>query len=168
MEKQFEVLIKEYELLIYKVCRMFGKSDDDRQDLFQDILIQLWKGYPKFRGESKFSTWLYRIALNTAIAQYRKMKRAPPVIDLEMLPFDISNDTVDLQREAQYQEMYEAIKQLNDIEKAIVMLYLDDKTYDEMEDIMGISNGSLRVKMTRIKEKLRTITITKKLNYYGT
>lgn len=158
IEKQFEELIKEHEQLIYKVCRMFGKSEEDRQDLFQDVVIQLWKGYPKFRGESKFSTWLYRIALNTAIAQYRKMKRAPPVTDLEKLPFDIPNDSSNLHQEEQYQEMYEAIKQLNDIEKAIVMLYLDDKTYDEMEDIIGISNGNLRVKMNRIKEKLRTIT----------
>lgn len=120
--------------MVYKICRLYGNSDEDRQDLFQEIIIQLWKAYPKFRGDAQFGTWLYRIGLNVA--------------------------TTNPEEEENFQKMYAAIEKLNDIEKAIVMLYLEDKSYDEMEDILGISNGTLRVKMNRIKEKLRQITKT--------
>lgn len=154
----FEHLLKAHELLVWKICRLYGKTEDDRQDLFQDIVIQLWKAYPKFRGDAKFSTWLYRIGLNVAITQFRKFKSRIYATDIESLNIAIADDTYSMVKEEQSQELYAAIEKLNDIEKAIVMLYLDDKTYDEMEEILGISNGNLRVKMNRIKEKLRQIT----------
>lgn len=158
LHQTFGALIKSHELLIYKICRLYGKTEDDRQDLFQDIVIQLWKAYPKFRGDAKFSTWLYRIGLNVAITQFRKQKNKVYTTDIESLNIGLADDNYDSSKEEQFQEMYAAIERLNDIEKAIVMLYLDDKSYDEMEEIMGISNGNLRVKMNRIKEKLRQIT----------
>lgn len=154
----FEKLIKEHELLVYKVCRLYGHTEDDRKDLFQDIVVQLWKAYPSFRAEAKFSTWLYRIAINVAITQYRKQKNKFYTVDLEEQNITIPDQGYSTVKDEQFQEMYAAIEKLNDIEKAIVMLYLDDKSYDEMEDILGISNGNLRVKMNRIKEKLRQIT----------
>ena len=158
LHQTFGALIKSHELLIYKICRLYGKTEDDRQDLFQDIVIQLWKAYPKFRGDSKFSTWLYRIGINVAITQFRKQKNQVYTVDVETSNAGLAEDTYDGTKEEQFEEMYAAIEKLNDIEKAIVMLYLDDKSYDEMEEILGISNGNLRVKMNRIKEKLRQIT----------
>ena len=147
--------------MVYKICRLYGKTDDDRNDLFQDIIVQLWNAYPKFRGDAKFSTWLYRIGLNVAITQYRKHKNRIYATDIEGLNLELPEEVYSTQQEEKFQTMYTAIEQLNDIEKAIVMLYLEDKSYDEMEEILGISNGTLRVKMNRIKEKLRQITKNK-------
>jgi RNA polymerase sigma-70 factor (ECF subfamily) len=161
LQKTFENLVKTHERLIYKICRLYGNSEDDRQDLYQDIVIQLWKAYPKFRGEAKLSTWLYRIGLNVAITQFRKQKKQIYATDIDALNMDFPEDASHIAETAQFKTMYAAIEKLNDIEKAIVMLYLDDKSYDEMEDILGISNGNLRVKMNRIKEKLRQLTKNK-------
>jgi RNA polymerase sigma factor (sigma-70 family) len=154
---QFEIHIKKHELLIYKICRMYAYTDADRQDLFQDIVIQLWNAYPKFKGESKFSTWLYRVAINTAITGLRQKKDFIQSYEHAALPVDISDDNSQ-HAEERLHEMYKAIEQLNQIEKAIVMLYLEDKTYEEMEEILGINQGNLRVKMNRLKDKLRNLT----------
>jgi len=158
LHQTFEQLLKAHELLVYKICRLYGDTEDDRKDLFQDIVIQLWKAYPKFRGDAKFSTWLYRIGLNVAITQFRKQKNKIYASDIESMNLVIADDTYSTEKDEQFKEMYAAIEKLNDIEKAIVMLYLEDKSYEEMEEILGISNGNLRVKMNRIKEKLRQIT----------
>ena len=141
--------------MLYKVCFMYADNVTYRQDLYQEIVLQAWKGYKSFRGEAKFSTWLYQVAINTAIAGLRKDKRSVLTHtsdgSLPDMP-DTSTDTEKLEL------LHTAIATLNEIEKAIVMLYLDDKSYDEMQEIMGIPNGALRVKMARIKEKLRQIT----------
>ena len=158
LEQVFEKLIKENELLVYKVCRIYAYNEADRQDLFQEIVIQLWKAYPRFKGQSKFSTWLYRVAINTAITGLRKEKHFIRSYEPHELPTQIKDTNPNLQQEEQLQQLYRAIELLNDIEKAIVMLYLEDKSYEEMKDILGINEGALRVKMNRIKEKLRQLT----------
>jgi len=144
--------------MLHKVCNVYCHSEQDRQDMFQEIIIQLWKAYPRFRGDSKFSTWLYRIALNTAISDLRKQQRRVKMIYTEEAPFNISADDKDTEKEEQLQQLYKAIAGLSEIEKAIVMLYLEDKSYDEMEEILGINQNNLRVKMNRVKEKLRKLT----------
>ena len=156
-EKQFGKHIKEHELLIYKICRIYAYTDADRQDLFQEIVIQLWNAFPKFKGDSKLSTWLYRVAINTAITGLRKKKNFIESYEHAALPTNISDDS-SVHLEERLHEMYKAIEQLNQIEKAIVMFYLEDKSYEEMEEILGISQGNLRVKMNRVKEKLRNLT----------
>lgn len=156
-EKQFEKHLREHELLIYKVCRLYAYSEVDRQDLFQEIVIQLWKAFLKFNGQSKFSTWLYRVAINTAITGLRKKKHFMVSYEPATLPQHIDDNT-SAEEEEQLKVLHKAIEQLNQVEKAIVMLYMEDKGYEEMEDILGISQGNLRVKMNRIKEKLRHIT----------
>lgn len=158
LEKQFEALIKEYELLLLKVCHIYAHTDVDRQDLFQDIVVQVWKAYPKFRGDSKFSTWLYRVAINTAITGLRKKKDFITYYEPLCLPVHFSNDDSGQADEERLKKLYECIGQLSQVEKAIVMLYMEDHSYDEMKDILGITPGNLRVKMTRIKEKLRQLT----------
>ncbi|HEY0677349.1 MAG TPA: sigma-70 family RNA polymerase sigma factor [Chitinophagaceae bacterium] len=157
-QPEFVQLIQEHQALIHKVCSLYGNSVPDREDLFQEIVIQLWKAYPKFRGDSKFSTWLYRIALNTAISGLRRKKNNISFLEPEKLPVNIQEETYDQRQEEQLQKMYAAIRELSEVERALVMLYLEDKSYDEMEDILGINQNNLRVKMNRIKEKLRKLT----------
>jgi RNA polymerase sigma-70 factor, ECF subfamily len=155
-EKEFETRINEHEAMIHKICRIYAYTEADRQDLFQEIVIHLWKAYPKFKGASKFSTWLYRVAINTAITALRKQKNFVTSYEPELLPAHLADESGP--EEEQWQQLYKAIGKLNEIEKAIVMLYMEDRSYEEMEDVLGISQGNLRVKMTRIKDKLRQLT----------
>ncbi|MBC7851207.1 MAG: RNA polymerase sigma factor [Chitinophagaceae bacterium] len=157
-QEQFVTLINEHNAMLHKVCHVYCHSPADRQDLFQEIVVQLWKSFSSFRGESKFSTWLYRIALNTAISDLRRQQRRIKVDYPELVPMDLAAEPFNNEREEQLQHLYEGIAQLGEIEKALVMLYLDDKSYDEMEDILGINQNNLRVKMNRVKEKLRKLT----------
>ena len=152
---QFERLIKENELLVYKVCRVYAYTQPDRDDLYQEIVLQLWHAWPRFRAEAKFSTWLYRVAINTAITGLRRQKKFIDSYDPLQLPL---HQVEERNEDEQVKELYRAIEHLNEIDKAIVMLYLEEKSYEEMEEIMGISNSTLRVKMNRIKEKLRQLT----------
>lgn len=131
-------------------------AEADRQDLFQEIVMQVWKAFPKFRGASKFSTWLYRVGINTAITRLRKRKDFIDSYEPASLPQQI--DETSNAEEEQSKLLYTAIEQLNQVEKAIIMLYMEEKTYEEMEDILGISQGNLRVKMNRIKDKIRQLT----------
>ena len=125
--------------------------------MFQEITIQLWKAYPKFRGDAKFSTWMYRVGLNTAITLYRKSKRTISTQDFSDVSFKISAEDYDDTEEQQLKLLYNAVRQLNDIEKALVFLYLEDKNYNEISETLGISEVNARVKMNRVKTKLKTI-----------
>lgn len=140
-----------------KVCRVYARDVHERQDLFQEIVIQLWKAYPNFKGQSKVSTWMYKVAIYTAITGLRKQKSFIRYSDPQELPQTDIHVPYDDTKEKQLEELYRAITQLNEIEKAIVMLYLEGKSYEEMEEIMGISSGNLRVKVNRIKDKLKQI-----------
>jgi RNA polymerase sigma-70 factor (ECF subfamily) len=153
--KEFETRIRENERLLHKVCRVYAKTEPDREDLFQEIVIQLWKAYASFKGHSKFSTWLYRVAINTAITGLRTKNNFIESYEPAGLPSHISNDNTNDETEEKLAQMYEAINTLNDVDKAIVILYMEDRSYEEMEEILGISQGNLRVRMNRIKEKLR-------------
>ncbi len=164
-QDEFVKLVYQHQSMLYKVCSLYCASAQDRQDLFQEIVIQLWKSYPKFRGESKFSTWLYRIALNTAISDLRKQKNQPTVPGSESFPEEIPEVQYYREKDEQIHQLYTAINHLTEVEKALVMLYLEDKTYHEMEEILGIHENNLRVKMNRIKEKIRKLT---KEAAYGT
>lgn len=157
-EKVFVTYVKQHEQLLHKVCRMYADTHQDRQDLFQEIIIQLWKSFPAYKGGAKFSTWLYRVAINTSITRLRNKKNFissyQPSDLLELNTQDSYSESDD----ENVQRLYDAIALLNEIEKALVMLYLEEKTYEEMEEILGINQGNLRVKMSRIKDKLRQST----------
>ena len=144
--------------MLHKVCSVYCHNEFDRQDLFQEIVIQLWKSFPTYRGEAKFSTWLYRIALNTAISDLRRKKKNITISNPGQLPTEIEDIEYYQVKEEKLQQLYHAISQLTEIEKAVIMLYLEEKTYDEMEEILGIAQNNLRVKVNRIKEKLRKLT----------
>jgi RNA polymerase sigma factor (sigma-70 family) len=156
-EQHFVALLEKHQNIIHKVCRLYTYDYDSHNDLFQEITIQLWRAYPKFRGDSKFSTWMYRVGLNTAITLYRKSKRGIKTQDFSDIQFKISAEEYDDTEEQQLKLLYNAVRQLNDIEKALVFLYLENKNYREISETMGISEVNARVKMNRIKTKLRTI-----------
>lgn len=157
-QNEFIRLVQQHKAMLHKVCNVYCHNEFDRQDLFQEIVIQLWRSFPKFRGEAKFSTWLYRIALNTAISDIRRQKKNITLSDPNNLPTEIEDVQHYQHKEEKLQQLYIAISQLTEIEKAVIMLYLEDKTYDEMEEILGIPQNNLRVKVNRIKEKLRKLT----------
>jgi len=157
LEHSFVTQLEENQNIVHKICRLYTNDSESHNDLFQEITIQLWRAYPKFRGDSKFSTWMYRVALNTAITLYRKSKRKIKTQDYEGISFKISSVPYDDTIEQQLKLMYSAVKKLNDIDKALVFLYLEDKSYREISETLGISEVNARVKMNRIKEKLRTI-----------
>jgi RNA polymerase sigma-70 factor (ECF subfamily) len=157
LEQSFVQQLKTNQNIIHKICRLYTNDADAHKDLFQEITIQLWKAFPKFRGDSKFSTWSYRVALNTAITLYRKSSRTVKTVDYESQQYFISQDDYNYEEEERLKLMYQAVHQLNDIEKALVFMYLEDKDYTEIAETLGISEVNARVKMNRIKGKLRKI-----------
>ena len=154
----FNEWLDKYKALIFKIVHAYGNTPMDREDLFQEITIQVWRSIPTFRHESAVPTWIYRIALNTAISDLRRQKKNITLTEPAQLPTEIEDIQYYKEKEEQLQQLHTAIDQLTEIEKAITMLYLEDKSYDEMEDILGINQNNLRVKMNRIKEKLRKLT----------
>ncbi|HLF50907.1 sigma-70 family RNA polymerase sigma factor [Flavobacterium sp.] len=157
LEQSFVQQLGENQNIIHKICRLYTSGADAHKDLFQEITIQLWRAFPKFRGEAKFSTWAYRVALNTAITLYRKSTRSVSTVDYEKHQFFISQEEYNFEEEEQLKLMYQAVYQLNDIEKALIFMYLEDKDYREISETLGISEVNARVKMNRIKGKLKKI-----------
>lgn len=161
MEKQLKNnFLSDFEInqnIVHKICRLYTTNKDAHNDLFQEIAIQLWKNYTKFRGEAKFSTWMYRVALNTAISLYRKSTRTVKTQNITDYTFKIKTEDYDDTQEVQLKELYKAIHKLNDIEKALVFLYLEGKCYKEIATTLGISSVNARVKMNRTKDKLKKI-----------
>jgi RNA polymerase sigma-70 factor (ECF subfamily) len=157
LEHNFVALLEEHQNIVHKVCRLYTNNQEAHNDLFQEITIQLWKAYPKFRGDAKFSTWMYRVGLNTAITLYRKSKRTINTYEIESFQYKIKAEAYDDTEEQQLKLLYEAVHQLNDIEKALVFLYLEEKDYKEISETLGITEVNARVKMNRIKTKLKTI-----------
>ncbi|TDY11456.1 RNA polymerase sigma factor [Meridianimaribacter flavus] len=157
LEHSFVEQLEKHQNIVHKVCRLYTNNQEAHNDLFQEITIQLWKAYPKFRGDSKFSTWMYRVGLNTAITLYRKSKRSIKTQEFESIQFKIKSEEYDDTEEQQLKLLYKAVHQLNDIEKALVFLYLEDKNYSEISETLGITEVNARVKMNRVKTKLKTI-----------
>jgi RNA polymerase sigma-70 factor (ECF subfamily) len=155
-EKKFIDLINGNQGLIHKVCIMYENDPDARNDLFQEIVLQLWRSFPSFRGEAKITTWMYRIALNTAISGFRKQTRYVKTEDLQEAHFNISDYSGD-EREEDSQRLQWAIRQLTEIERAMIMMALEEVPYDEIAETIGITQNNVRVRMNRIREKLRKL-----------
>ena len=153
-EKEFITLVNESQGIIHKVCRMYCDDEIHRKDLFQEIVLQLWKSYPSFRGDSKFSSWMYRVALNVAVQDFRKEKKRKYLF-LESVDFREPSINPDTEiNDERIAALYKAIAQLDKIERAIMILHLDEVTNEEIADIVGITQNYVRVKMTRIRRKL--------------
>ncbi|MBS0031334.1 RNA polymerase sigma factor [Chitinophaga sp. 22321] len=152
-QQAFLVSIQQHQGILHKLCRLYRDSPEDREDLFQEMIYQLWKSYPTFSGNAKISTWMYRIALNTALAGFRK--RSIPVTYTDTLP-DLPA-TTDHNTTIQQDRLFAALSQLSDAEKAIIALYLEDMSYQEIAGIIGIEENYVGVKINRIKNKLKNI-----------
>jgi RNA polymerase sigma-70 factor (ECF subfamily) len=153
-EEQFARLVREHKNTIYTVCYMFSQDEEEVNDLFQETLINMWKGIDGFREESKISTWIYRVALNTCLLQERKKKKEVKTVPLSMdINFFEDNDA----NSSQVRQLHERIGKLGLVDRAIVMMWLEDMSYDEIGAVMGISAQNVGVKLFRIKEQLKKI-----------
>jgi len=155
-EKEFLNRIESHKGILYKVSKMYMDNYDDQQDLFQEIVCQLWKAYETFRNESQFSTWMYRVAVNTAIVFLRKEKRK--VDKYEIASENIKEEEGDSHiKESQLDHFYKAVQKLEKIDKAIIFYQLEGFSHKEIGENLGISEGNARVKLNRAKEKLKEI-----------
>lgn len=161
-KEEFLSLIEKHQGIIHKVSKMYCDREECQRDLFQDILVQLWQSYPRFNNKSKFSTWMYRVSLNTAIAQFKKDKRNTED-SVSELPINVFEDETFTEKEKKRELVHVAINKLNKAEKAIIILYMDDYSYEEIAEITGITISNVGVKINRIKSKLQKIL--KELEY---
>jgi RNA polymerase sigma-70 factor (ECF subfamily) len=155
IERAFIELIRTNERLIYKVCSVYVSCEFPMADLYQEVVYNLWKGFSKFRNECSMSTWMYRIALNTCITGMRKeLKRPKHVPVLELKELLIEPESMD----ENIREMYRLIHQLKTLERAIILLWLEEKSYQEIAEITGLSLNNVAIKLKRIKEKLKQMS----------
>lgn len=144
--------IQQHQGILHKLCRLYRDTREDREDLFQEMIYQLWKSYSSFEGHARISTWIYRIALNTALATFRR--KQPRITYTDQLP-EMSGSSPGATE--QQEQLFAALKQLSDAEKAIIALYLEDMSYQEIADIIGIDENYVGVKLNRIKSKIKNI-----------
>lgn len=153
VEKEFIELIKKHQGILHKICNIYFIRNPYKEDYYQEILIRLWKSYPSFRNQSAFSTWLYRVALNTAIDITRKQNLQPVHTELSKIDYNKPDHEHNVESEKR-DILYQAISHLSDVEKAIIILYLEDYNYKEISEIIGISESNTGVKINRIKTQL--------------
>ena len=153
MEQEFIEHIKKHIGILYKICNTYFYRNPNKEDYNQEMLVRLWKAYPTFKNQSSFSTWMYRVALNSAIDIVRKISIQPTFTELSMNELKIPSHEIHNVSDKK-EQLYFAISQLNINEKAIILLYLDDYTYDEIAEIIGISKSNTGVKINRIKKQL--------------
>lgn len=157
LEKEFLEQIEQHKGVIFKISKMYMDNFDDQKDLFQEIIFQIWKAFPNFEGRSKFSTWMYRIALNTAIVFLKSKKKRSFITNYDIQNVQISTLEYDKQEEENLAKMYTAIQKLNEIDKALIFYYLEDFSGREIAENLGISEVNARVKLNRAKEKLKQL-----------
>lgn len=149
---EFTTLLQQHEKLVYKVCSIYTNNTEDSKDLFQEIIVQVWSAYPKFQQQSKISTWLYRIALNTAISYKRKTGK----VSIVLMPDFLANfSDASSPDQEEYKILQTLISNLPALEKALILLYLEDNSYQEIADIMGITVTNVGTRLNRIKDKLK-------------
>jgi RNA polymerase sigma factor (sigma-70 family) len=155
LSQKFHQIVEQHKGILFKVAKTYCRNDDDRQDLLQEMMIQVWKSLPKYNDTFAITTWLYRICLNVAISFYRKSAtrqnfNVPLVEELTSIREEESN-----QKQEQLSLLEKFISELDDLDKALMLLYLEDKSYAEMSEIMGLSVSNVGTKLGRIKEKLK-------------
>ena len=154
-EKEFTKIVRENKATIYTVCYMFSADKEEVEDLFQEVLIALWRGFESFRGESKVSSWIYRVALNTCISAERKKSRRTDTARLTM-DINLFSDTDEESRQAQM--LHERIGKLGIFDRAIIMLWLENLSYEEIGAIVGITAKNVSVRLVRIREQLKNMS----------
>ena len=155
-KEEFLKRIEAHKLIIYKICNSYCKNRYDRDDLAQEITYQLWKSYNHFNGAVKFSTWMYRVALNVAITFYRKTKTGEAIIKLTEPDTEIEDRKEDsIEMEKNINTLQQFINELKELDKALMILYLEEKSYSEIAEIIGITETNVATRISRIKDKLK-------------
>jgi len=155
-EPEFLALIDQHQGIIHKICSLYRDTKEDREDLFQEIVFKLWKSAPTFRGEAKFSSWMYKVALSTAITVFRKKKP-----DIRYMPELPDKQDVQTQPDEQREQLFLALKQLNDADKALITLYLEDLSYQQIAEIVGISETNVGARLNRIRSRIQQLLKSK-------
>lgn len=153
-KSNFVAIIKENEGIIYKITRVYTNTTEDQKDLYQEVVYQLWKSFDSFKGNAKISTWMYRVALNTAIAFLNRRKKNVPMASIDFELHQLADES-NQQQQDQFNQLYATIGQLNIIEKGLILLFLEGKSYDEIAAISGFSTSNVGTKLSRIKKKIK-------------
>jgi len=162
IKEQFLDILEKNIGILLKVSRVYTKVAQDREDLLNDITLELWKSFKSFNGNSKISTWIYRVALNTSMNYKRKKRNDSLFVSLnDFKKEDIFPWLIEQDNSSELEVLYNCIDELNEINKAIILLYLDGKSHDEISEIMGISKTNVGTRIGRIKEQIRNLAITK-------
>jgi RNA polymerase sigma factor, sigma-70 family len=157
VEKDFLDMLEKYKRVIYKVCYMYASDTAPLNDLYQETLLNLWRAYPSFRGDSQLATWIYRISLNTCISFLRKSKHQAEAITLPV-NLEVFDDDDDGDKSSRLCELYQLIQALNPLERALILLWLEERSYDDIAQIIGISKNNVGVRLSRIKDKLKKMS----------
>ncbi len=155
-EEAFVQIIKQHEGLIFKITTIYTDNADDQKDLYQDIVYQLWKSFDNFREEAKISTWMYRVALNTALTRIRKKKRHGNQVSIDKVILQ-QTEQYDMGFEERLKQVYASIHQLNELEKGLILLLLEGKNYGEISEITGLTTTNVGTRISRIKQKLKSL-----------
>ena len=152
----FLVVLERHKGILYKVANSYCRDSDDRKDLIQEMILQLWKSFDNYNEKFKYSTWIYRISLNVAISFYRKENTRQRISNpLTTESFNFTDTEIDDDKETNLGILHQIISKLNDLNKALMLLYLEEKSYKEISEIIGISETNVATKISRIKEKLQ-------------
>lgn len=155
IEQQFTAMVREFRQTIYTVCYFFSKDKEEVNDLFQEVLINLWRGFSSFRGESSLKTWIWRVSLNTCSNYERKRRGSVQTIPLSV-GIDLYNDDDD--HTIQIQQLYDRINRLEPFDRAIILLWLENMTYQEIANVVGITLSNVTTRLFRIKEQLKAMS----------
>lgn len=156
-ETIFLKLVNQHKGILYKASRIYADSMEDREDLQQEILIQLWKSYQNFKGNSEFSTWMYRVAINTAITYLKKEKQRSQSHTDAPHHFEVQQEDYNPTKDKQLEIFYHAVQELNSLEKAVIFYFMEGLSHKEIGSNLGLSEGNARVKLNRTKEKIQQI-----------
>lgn len=159
-KQDFLNIIEGNKRIIFKICNSYCSNADDREDLAQEIIYQLWKSWASFNADFKLSTWMYRVALNVAISFYRKEKKSQNLVLMGEHLIELVDENPDIALEANILVLQEFINQLNTLDKALMILYLEEKPHKEIAEIMGISTSNVATKIGRIKQQLKQKFLT--------
>lgn len=156
-ETTFLKLVNQHKGILYKASRIYADSVEDREDLQQEILIQLWKSYQNFKGNSEFSTWMYRVAINTAITFLKKEKQRSNNHTDAPSHFEVQQEDYNLAKDRQLEIFYSAVQELNSLEKAVIFYFMEGMSHKEIGNNLGLSEDNARVKLNRTKDKIQQI-----------
>lgn len=161
-EELFLTALESYKDRLYRVCKSYTNGSDEAQDLFQDVVLNVWKSLPSFNGQSALSTWMYRVALNVCLqARYKHNQKQARTLRLESIHLEqMPSEEFGAEEEERYKALHQCIQQLNDSDKSVIILFLEDLPYKDIADVTGLTENHVAVKIKRIKTKLFTCITT--------